>query len=696
MCDTTTPDNTNLEIPTGITPRMNRRHRRWSGGEWVARLREDPSLADQCDWAALDGDDWRRLLKACPQFADHCDWPKLDGKNWHRLLSSQPQFADKCDWSKLNAEDWRGLLISQPLFINKRSSLTLDDWCEWLCEHPRFIDHCPDGVWCRFGLGHWARLISTKGHAFAEKMMELGIAARISDWCCPDHWAEEYHTLFTVRFAAATHDEEVRNIAESSAINPNYEQVGGWRRVRYHDDMLKHIQWLASVAADCAQMAQQADESHAEHYALIAEAANYEIQMLTNLEIPTGITQKAFKDLRKYSKHSSWAIWREREPGKSSTDGINDLTIFDESNRPWEKLRPQFVFVGLNPANDEATVEQFSMFHSSRQGSKDYRLRYALHNTIFWGSYITDVLQTLIGAHSDIIMQEFHDACGQGRGHVLLADFLKELRNLTQILGRKPLLIAMGGSDNTLDVLKWAKDADLLNGYEITHIPHYSDVWHYGSKEAYRDKVWEKLGIRDVRTSQDCLPMAAPDMGSLHAGQSRRRRQATVANTCSTSGQEIKEQTTRGQNASPPSPLRRQYYDFWKSFQKWGRNNEKPWSEREPPRDGRPYFDTPRIRTNYGRLHLRFGIDTRTSRVSTEIYCDEGPRQRTSVVNDLQDAFNRAFSEISQDWTSTRNCIRFIRQTKWQDANDALFDQMAADYDTIREILENNEQTTRT
>ena len=44
--------------------------------------------------------------------------------------------------------------------------------------------------------------------------------------------------------------------------------------------MLKHIHWLVSVASDFAEMAQQADESHAEEYALIAEAANYEIQLL--------------------------------------------------------------------------------------------------------------------------------------------------------------------------------------------------------------------------------------------------------------------------------------------------------------------------------------------------------------------------------------------------------------------------------
>lgn len=165
---------------------------------------------------------------------------------------------------------------------NKWDSFTLDDWCDWLCEHPQLKDHCPDAVFRRFGLGHWAKLISKSGHAFAEKMAELRITDRISDWCCADHWAEEYATLF-VRLAAATpHEEKIRRIAEESAINPDYDVVGGHRRVMYHGDKLKHIQWLASVAADCAQMAQQADESHAEEYALIAEAANYEIQLLTH------------------------------------------------------------------------------------------------------------------------------------------------------------------------------------------------------------------------------------------------------------------------------------------------------------------------------------------------------------------------------------------------------------------------------
>lgn len=111
-------------------------------------------------------------------------------------------------------------------------------------------------------------------------MASLGVTDRISDWCCTEHWAEEYSTLFVSCAAATPHAGKVRHIAESSAINPNYGTVGGSRRVRYHGDMVKHIQWLASVAADFADMAQNTDASHAEQYALVAEAANYEIQAL--------------------------------------------------------------------------------------------------------------------------------------------------------------------------------------------------------------------------------------------------------------------------------------------------------------------------------------------------------------------------------------------------------------------------------
>lgn len=203
-----------------------------------------------------------------------------------RRLRGEPTLAAKTDLSQLSAIDWIYLLKHCPnnaelvSKCDKWPSFSPDNICDMLCEHPQLKDLCPDVVWSKFGLGHWARLISKGGHTFAEKMTSLGVTERISDWCCADHWAEEYATLFVKCAAATPHDEKVKRIAKSSAMNPNFGQVGSSRNVRYHDDTLKHIQWLASVAADFEKMAQNTDVSYAEQYALIAEAANYEIQVL--------------------------------------------------------------------------------------------------------------------------------------------------------------------------------------------------------------------------------------------------------------------------------------------------------------------------------------------------------------------------------------------------------------------------------
>lgn len=171
-------------------------------------------------------------------------------------------------------------------------SFPVDLVCDQLCEHPQLIDSCPDAVWLKFRLGHWAKLIrkTSQRSAVVDKMKSLGVAERmISDWCCPFHWTEEYGSVFHVLAAASPKEQKIRHIAESSAMNPQWDSLG--RGVRYHSDILRHIQWLASMAADFAAMAAEAAKTapeygYAEEYALIAEAANYEIQVLNGKVCP--------------------------------------------------------------------------------------------------------------------------------------------------------------------------------------------------------------------------------------------------------------------------------------------------------------------------------------------------------------------------------------------------------------------------
>lgn len=232
------------------------------------------------------------------------DYRNWDGITWAKRLRGKPELAEICDWGKFTTEDWLYLLDHCPNndeFIkhcDKWEFFPIDIVCDiLLSRHPHLIAFCPDSVWRKLCLGHWAKLICSESdnNAIVEKMKELGVATNIEnghgvmiggfEWCCPFHWAEEYGSVFVkITIAAANpraHDQKVRLIAERSVINPH-----GSIRGRYHSDILKHIQWLAVMAADFAKMAAEAakaipESGYAEKYDIIAEAAAYEIKLLT-------------------------------------------------------------------------------------------------------------------------------------------------------------------------------------------------------------------------------------------------------------------------------------------------------------------------------------------------------------------------------------------------------------------------------
>lgn len=195
------------------------------------------------------------------------------------------------DYKNWNVGDWEAAPI--------------DRVCDLLREHPQLIASCPDSVWRKFGLGHWAKLIrepsknsngfvivSNEGRlAVVDKMKELGKAteAAVADekavliggfeWCCPIHWANEYGSVYIRHAAAVPMEEKVKRVADCSAMNPHGDING-----RYHADIPKHIQWLAALAADFAAMSAEAAVSapeYAEEYSIIAQAAAYEAGILS-------------------------------------------------------------------------------------------------------------------------------------------------------------------------------------------------------------------------------------------------------------------------------------------------------------------------------------------------------------------------------------------------------------------------------
>ena len=105
-----------------------------------------------------------------------------------------------------------------------------------------------------------------------------------------------------------------------------------------------------------------------------------------------------YEYLRKnFGSVSSWAIWSIPE---NPTDKklINDLSMFDKEkiDETLKTLNNNYVLVGLNAAEHDINnlPADWSNFHSNDiSKQKDYKLRYALMNTPFWGSYITDIIK---------------------------------------------------------------------------------------------------------------------------------------------------------------------------------------------------------------------------------------------------------------------------------------------------------------
>ncbi len=142
-----------------------------------------------------------------------------------------------------------------------------------------------------------------------------------------------------------------------------------------------------------------------------------------------------------------------------------------------------FVFVGLNKSSThgdqtEGGTLAWRNFHSSYSHQHDFKLRYALTNTKYWGSYITDLIKLywevdsskakkLLSHHPEIVSKNVF--------------YLEEEISHLQA---NPVLVAIGAETYKL------LHKHLGNKYRIAQIRHYS---YYISKEKYREEVLEIL-----------------------------------------------------------------------------------------------------------------------------------------------------------------------------------------------------------
>lgn len=189
------------------------------------------------------------------------------------------------------------------------------------------------------------------------------------------------------------------------------------------------------------------------------------------------ITLEKFNLIKeKYGCYSSWAVWADE--GDKPKSNVCYLSVLDPiiNNALFAQLKPDIVLVGLNISRPLG--ENYINFHDSRPKANDYKLRFALRGTNYYGAYITDVIKNLEETKSPKVMNQLNK------------DPELELKNINVfkeemkfVCDKNPQIIAMGNS-------VWEILSRHFPKTEIKKIPHYSS---HINKEKYREVVREIL-----------------------------------------------------------------------------------------------------------------------------------------------------------------------------------------------------------
>jgi len=191
---------------------------------------------------------------------------------------------------------------------------------------------------------------------------------------------------------------------------------------------------------------------------------------------------------KEYGLCSSWAIWSEEDAKPKSN--VGDLSIFDPhlNKDLYSLLNPNVILVGLNLSKGAIEIP-FSIFHSKSTHANDYKIRFALKDSPFWGGYMTDIIKDYDEKMSREVMRYIKENPKIEKENVNL--FYKELEDLKTV---NPTIIAFG--NDVFNILK----RNLKDDYRILKVPHYA---HFISKEEYREK-FQSIYPNDFYHEQDC------------------------------------------------------------------------------------------------------------------------------------------------------------------------------------------------
>lgn len=179
----------------------------------------------------------------------------------------------------------------------------------------------------------------------------------------------------------------------------------------------------------------------------------------------------------RFGDFASWAVWA--EAGKNPKDNIDDLSVLNPNENPTllEVLHGYSILLGLNISR--RIQRPFGNFHDSRPMANDFKIRYALKGTSYWGSYMTDIIKDFEEKASGKMMSFLR------KNKDFEQDNVRKLVEEIKVLDfPNPVLVTFG------------KDAEIIarrnlcGEFEIIPVPHYAN---YISKEDYRERVCSLL-----------------------------------------------------------------------------------------------------------------------------------------------------------------------------------------------------------
>ena len=189
------------------------------------------------------------------------------------------------------------------------------------------------------------------------------------------------------------------------------------------------------------------------------------------------ITEQTYEIMKnKYWKIWSRAVrWDQTTSPRSNTD---DMARVNSPNL-LKTLNTGYVFVGLNWSSTHwdkwgTNGIIWSNFHSGYSLQNDYKLRYALKNTKYWGSYITDLIKYYPEVDFNKVTSYINN------NPQILEENIENFKKEISYLWDNLKLVALGSKVYEL------LDKYLWKDYEIFSIKHYScRIW----KENYREEV---------------------------------------------------------------------------------------------------------------------------------------------------------------------------------------------------------------